>query len=186
MAMKNTDIIKQVLFVQEERTQQKRALVLRESWFDSPCTNGSYIHLIGDFDSTGQCIVDNSQNMIILHPDHLISATVVADSFSCQRRAVLQDRVKSTSDASRPQVYGNILHDIFQKAMSENCWNFGWLKNLVARVLENHVENLYEIQVDIPEATKYVMSKIPSLRTWADTFMRYRPSVRCSRFITGL
>ncbi|OJD12211.1 hypothetical protein AJ78_07152 [Emergomyces pasteurianus Ep9510] len=166
-----------VLFVQEDKTKINRAITLRESWYDTPCTKGSYIHLIGTFDLKGQCVVDNSDNMIILHPDHLISATVVADSFTCPRRAVLQDRVKATSEASKPQVYGHILHEIFQAAASANCWDLNWLREVISRTLERYVESLYEIQVELPEATEYLMSKMPALGAWADTFMRSRPTI---------
>ncbi|ODH47955.1 hypothetical protein GX48_05977 [Paracoccidioides brasiliensis] len=165
-----------VLFVEEEKTKINRAITLRESWFDTPCTKGSYIHLIGSFDPTGQCVVNNSDNIIILHPDHLLSATVVADSFTCQRRAVLQDRVKATSEANKPQVYGHILHEIFQAAMTANRWDLPWLREIISRTLERYVESLYEIQVDFPEAIEYLMSKMPSLRSWADMFVRSRPT----------
>ncbi|KKZ68460.1 DNA replication ATP-dependent helicase Dna2 [[Emmonsia] crescens] len=166
-----------VLFVQEDKTKMNRAITLRESWYDTPCAKGSYIHLIGSFDPMGQCVVDNSDNMIILHPDHLISATVVADSFTCPRRAVLQDRVKATSEASKPQVYGHILHEIFQAAASANRWDLNWLREVISHTLEHYVESLYEIQVELPEATEYLMSKMPALRAWADLFMRSRPKI---------
>ncbi|OJJ40513.1 hypothetical protein ASPWEDRAFT_218869 [Aspergillus wentii DTO 134E9] len=166
----------QILSVQDEKTKHKKVIVLRESWFDSPCSNGSYIHLIGDFDATGQCIVNDSENMIILHPDHLISATVVADSISCQRRAVLQDRIKNSNDVSRPQVFGIIFHEVFQEAMQANQWVLNSLRALVEKIMVRHVEDLYLVQMSIFEGVEYVMSKIPVLKTWADTFLRAEPT----------
>ncbi|EEP78634.1 conserved hypothetical protein [Uncinocarpus reesii 1704] len=165
-----------VLLVQEEKTKLNRAITLRESWFDMPCKKGFYLHLIGEFNTAGQCIVDDANNMIIIHPDHLISATVVADSFSCQRRAVLQDRVKATSEASKPQVYGHILHEIFQQAMKANRWDFAWLKEVIDETLSKYLESLYEIQVELPEAAAYLQAKMPMLKAWADVFVRYQPT----------
>ncbi|KAN0069760.1 DNA replication factor Dna2 domain containing protein [Elaphomyces granulatus] len=166
----------QVLLVQDQKTDHKKAIILRESWFDSPCGKHDYLHLIGDFDAQGQCIVDNSENMIILHPDHLISATVVADSISCQRRAVLQDRIKATVDASKPQVFGHILHEVFQEAMKRNRWNLSWLRTTVETIVTRFVESLYAIHMSISEAVEYVMSKIPELRVWANIFLRAKPN----------
>ncbi|RHZ68543.1 bifunctional ATP-dependent DNA helicase/ssDNA endodeoxyribonuclease DNA2 [Aspergillus thermomutatus] len=166
----------QVLLVQDEKTKHKKAVILRESWFDSPCSQGAYIHLTGDFDATGQCIVDDAHNMIILHPDHLISATVVADSISCQRRAVLQDRIKNSSDISKPQVFGNIFHELFQEAMKVNKWDLSSLRALVEAILVKHVEDLYLIEMSIPEAIEYMMSKVPALKAWAEIFLRTTPS----------
>ncbi len=161
----------------EEKTKLSKAITLRQSWFDSPCTPGTYIHLIGEFDRYGQCIVDDAQNMIIVHPDHLISATVVADSFSCIRRAVLQDRVKATNDANKPQVYGHILHEIFQDAMRANQWDMVWLDETIERIVSRYLESLYEIRIPVTEALEYLKSKMPELQAWAAIFVHAYPRV---------
>lgn len=166
-----------MLLVQDEKTKLSKAITLRQSWFESPCTPGSYIHLIGEFDHCGQCVINDAQNMIILHPDHLISATVVADSFSCTRRAVLQDRVKATNDANKPQVYGHILHEIFQDALKANKWDAQWLSQTIERIVTRYLESLYEIHVSVPEATDYLTSKMPQLQAWADVFVNAHPRV---------
>ncbi|KAF7589324.1 Tripartite DNA replication factor [Aspergillus hancockii] len=167
-----------VLLVQDEKTKQEKVVILRESWFDSPCLKDSYIHLIGDFDAAGHCIINDSNNMIILHPDHLISATIVADSIGCQRRAVLQDRIKNTGGIGKPQVFGNIFHEIFQEAMKVNQWDIASLRSLVETVIVKHIEELYLIQMSVPEAIDYAMGKIPALRTWADIFLKSKPGAQ--------
>ncbi|KAI2082332.1 DNA replication endonuclease-helicase Dna2 [Ophidiomyces ophidiicola] len=170
--------LEKVLFVQEERSRKNGAIILRESWFDTSFEKDIYVHLIGDFDSSGQCIVDNDNNLIIIHPDTLISATVVADSFSCQRRAVLQDRIKATSEASGPQVYGHILHEIFQEAMKANNWSETWLNDLISRVINKYLESLYQIRVEPEEAVAHLLPKIPALKAWAETFLHYQPNAK--------
>ena len=169
--------IERVLHVQNDKTKQHRVVCLRDSWLDSPCTEGSFIHVLGTFDKTGECIVDDGHNFLILHPDHLISATVVADSFSCTRRAVLQDRVKATSSANEPQVYGHILHEIFQEALKANRWDTEWLAQLVESICVRYLETLYEINVEVPLAVDHIMSKVPELQSWAKLFVSARPKV---------
>lgn len=115
--------------------------------------------------------------MIILHPDHLISATVISDSTSCQRRAVLQDRIKYSSDIGKPQVFGNVFHEIFQDAMKTNKWDLSSLRSLTTAVLTKHVEELYVIEMSISQAVEYVMGRIPALRSWAETFLSVNPTV---------
>ena len=161
----------------DERTKQKKVVILRDSWFDSPCNKDLYIHLIGDFDTNGHCVVDDFHNMIILHPDHLVSATVVADSVSCQRRAVLQDRIKNTGDIGKPQVFGNIFHEVFQEAMKTNQWDTVSLRSLVEIVAVKHMEELYLIHMSIAEAVEYMMSKVPAMVSWAELFLKSQPSV---------
>ena len=137
------------------------------------------MHVVGDFDAAGQCAIDDSKHMLILHPDHLISATVVADSFSCTRRAVLQDRAKTTNESSEPQVYGHILHEIFQEAMKANRWDIAWLTELVKFTTSRYLETLFEINVEMARAIDHLLGKIPELQAWAEIFVTARPKV-CS------
>ncbi|EXJ58837.1 DNA replication ATP-dependent helicase Dna2 [Cladophialophora yegresii CBS 114405] len=160
-----------LLSVKDERTKRLYNIHLRESWYDTRCTKGSYVHIIGRFDRTGRCVVDDADNMIILHPDHLISSTVVGDSFTCMRRAVLQDRVKATNAASQPQVYGHILHEVFGHALTLNKWDRQTFREIIDKVLLSYIESLYEIGVRIPDATEYLLGKQSELMGWASVFV---------------
>ena len=172
--------------MQDEITKRKKVVVLRESWFDSPCDKDHYVHLIGDFDMTGHCIVNDAQNMIVIHPDHLISATVIADSISCQRRAVLQDRIKRTSDLGKPVVFGNIFHEVFQEAMKLNQWNTASLRALIEDVAVKHVEELYLIHMTLNEAVDHVLARIPGIQCWTELFLRPKPGVSASDYLSLL
>lgn len=160
-----------MLSVKDERTQNRYIVCLRQSWYDTRCTKGAYVHIIGDFDRCGQCIVDDENNMIILHPDHLISATVVGDSFTCTRRAALQDRVKATSRATAPSVYGQIIHEMFGEALRLNEWSRDTFAGIVQKLLPMYLESLYEIGVTVADAREYLLGKTPELIGWAHVFV---------------
>ncbi|KAK4987635.1 DNA replication endonuclease-helicase Dna2 [Elasticomyces elasticus] len=165
-----------VILVEDERTGLSRAITLRQSWFDTHCMPGSYVHIIGTFTKTGQITIDDAANMLIVHPDHLISATVIADSFECLRRAVLQDRVKATSKVAKPTVYGSILHEIFQEAMKANCWDIEWLNALIDRTVVKYIDSIYELgMANTVEANEHLRSKMPELQAWANTYVREVP-----------
>lgn len=152
-------------------------IILRGSWLGSQCTRGSYINLIGEFDQHGQCVVDDTRNLLIIDPDHLISATVVADSFSCTRRAVLQDRVKATSQPSESTVYGSMLHEIFQDAMRANRWDTEWLTTTIQKVVTRYIESLFEMNVTCERAVDHLLGKAVELQAWAQVFVAARPKV---------
>lgn len=121
--------------------------------------------------------MDDAQNLLILHPDQLVSATVVADSFGCMRRAVLQDRVKATSEASPPLVYGTMLHEIFQAALLANNFDLPFLSQLIDENIEKHIEDLYTIKVGIAAAKEHLQSKMTELSYWARSFVASQPQV---------
>lgn len=164
-----------ILIVQADRQNASKTVHLRGDWLDTPAHPKSYIHIIGDFEPSGRCIIDNDKNIVILHPDQLISATVVADSFSCMRRAVLQDRVKATSDPSAPLVYGTLLHEIFQEALMLNDWSPVFLSGVIDRVMKKHVVDLYTIKVGFTDTREHLSSKIPEIRGWAEKFVSAYP-----------
>jgi DNA replication ATP-dependent helicase Dna2 len=168
--------LRKILLVEVERTKEVRSLHLRDGWYETPATPKAYVHVIGEFKSN-QCIIDDDHNMLILHPDHLISSTVVADSFSCTRRAVLQDRVKATNATSPPLVYGTILHEIFQAAMMANRWDIQWLYELIEKITNRHIEDLYVIKIHISQAVEYLRSKMGELQSWAEVFVASQPKV---------
>jgi DNA replication ATP-dependent helicase Dna2 len=156
-------------------TKTTKTIHLRGDWCDTEAHAKAFVHVIGDFDRSGRCFVDNTNNMLILHPDQLISATVLADSFMCTRRAVLQDRVKATGEASPAMVYGTILHEIFQEALVANNWDPKFLGSVVATTLEKHLEDLYIIKVSMDDARSHILSKMPEVRGWAQAFVSAQP-----------
>ncbi|KHO11767.1 hypothetical protein MAA_10711 [Metarhizium robertsii ARSEF 23] len=166
---------KSILIIQADNSKVTRTVHLRGAWFETPAHTNSYVHVIGSFSARGQCIIDDAQNLLILHPDQLISSTVVADSFGCMRRAVLQDRVKATSEASPPLVYGTMLHEIFQEALMANQWDLPFLGCIIDKITENHVEDLYTIKVGLPSAKEHLLSKMTELSYWAKAFVAPKP-----------
>ena len=149
-----------------------KAITLRESWYDSRCSKGSYVHVIGTFTKTGNCLINDAQNMLILHPDHLISALAVADSFSCMRKAALQDRIKATSESSPPLLYGTIIHEIFQEAMKASRWDELWFREIIKSTVACHIEDLYQTHLGVQQAFEHLEGKIPELQAWGRVFMK--------------
>lgn len=126
--------------------------------------------------------MDNTQNLLILHPDHLISSTVVGDSFTCTRKAVLQDRVKATSDANQATIYGNMLHEIFQEAMRANRWDDEFMSTTIDILAAQHLETLFEIQIELVTAIENLKARVVDLQAWAEIFISAKPKV-CIKFL---
>jgi DNA replication ATP-dependent helicase Dna2 len=161
--------------VEEEKTKLFKVITLRQAWYDTPCTPDSFVHVIGEFSRTGECLIDDHHNMLILHPDHLISSTVVADSFGCLRRAVLQDRIKATSKANPPMLYGTLLHELFQEALKVNRWDTKFLLEKIDGLLPAKFETILEIESSCEEVKAHMMSKLPEMQAWAEVFVRASP-----------
>ncbi|SMY20419.1 unnamed protein product [Zymoseptoria tritici ST99CH_1A5] len=176
-----------ILIADHEYTKKTTAITLRDSWAGTPISPGTIVHIAPlktistDLPSSsppGQLTISDADSspMLIVHPDHLLSATTIADSFDCVRKAVLQDRIKATSEGNKAMVYGKILHEIFQQALSANQWDKGFLANLVRTTVESNVEGLWELGMqDTNLAIEEVSAKMAELGAWAGVFVRPFP-----------
>jgi DNA replication ATP-dependent helicase Dna2 len=162
---------RKLLRVQEHKTDKTKFVSLRESWWDTYCPVGAFVHVIATFDHSDRCVVDNAHGLLIVHPDYLLSATVVADAYKCTRRAVLQDRVKATSEVNESQIYGHILHEIFQEALQANRWDLEWFQITVKTVASRYLEGLFELNIGVEMAFERLMGRVPELQHWAQLFV---------------
>jgi DNA replication ATP-dependent helicase Dna2 len=175
---------------EDERKTRMVAITLRDSWASTAVAAGNIVHVAELPQSrssehappatpAGQIYItdDEGSAFLIIHPDHMLSATTVADSFDCLRKAVLQDRIKATGETAKPMVYGKILHEIFQQALSANRWDNGILAELVEKTVRMHVEGLWELGMkDTVLAVEEITAKMGELATWAKIFVAAEPS----------
>ncbi|CAK7349267.1 unnamed protein product [Dovyalis caffra] len=96
---------------------------LYQAKFYSVIAPGDTVNVIGEFDDQGKCDVNSDNNLLIVHPDILVSGTrfplMVAASFNCPRRTVLDERLKC-SEYSTAALIGTLLHQIFQAGLMQD------------------------------------------------------------------
>lgn len=87
-------VIVQMLRVFNEKTNEENLVLLMQDWFYTKVKPGDYINIIGESLPSGQWRIDNTSGILITHPDILIPGTTVGQSFSCPRKAVLDQKLK--------------------------------------------------------------------------------------------
>ena len=175
-----------MLILEEEHTRIRRTASLRQSWYNTACEPGDYVHASGRSTTLGQHVIDDSDGVLILHPDHLISVTSVADSYGCTRRAVLQDRIKATSSVNMPQVTGHILHELFQRALTENRWDTVWLEATLNSIMPNYYESLIVMDTSVETIVGQLKVRIEQLQSWANLYVSSQPKVGKPRYAVKL
>ncbi len=100
----------------EPKQLVERWVSLRQSWLDTPVQAGDGVNVIGKFSDDGLCIIDDDPSVgvvlfarsfrrfrptdlaqkppayLILHPDILISITILGQAFSCDRKSMLSEK----------------------------------------------------------------------------------------------
>ncbi|XP_049936664.1 DNA replication ATP-dependent helicase/nuclease JHS1 isoform X2 [Nymphaea colorata] len=154
-----------VLRVLNELSGLERTVLLHDEWFSSLIGPGDTINVIGEFDNEGKCIIDHENNFVITHPDILATGTRVAASFGCHRRAVLDERIKS-SGQSAAALIGTLLHRIFQAGLVHELPTKEYLEEYARLVLHKSIESLYAIEADENDMLLTLFEAIPKMLTW--------------------
>ncbi|KAG5627158.1 hypothetical protein H5410_012376 [Solanum commersonii] len=158
-----------VLRLLNEQGGEERILQLRDEWCYSVVAPGDTIHVIGEFDSEGKCEINRGENFLIVHPDILVSGTRVAGSFSCSRRAVLDERLKS-GEYSAAALIGTLLHQMFQAGLIRESPTKEFLEDYARVVLQKSLESLYACGVNENDTRKTLIEAIPKLLNWIRSF----------------
>jgi DNA replication ATP-dependent helicase Dna2 len=168
--------LQKTLQLQEDKTDTPATVHLREDWLTTPVIANDTINIIGTF-TNNTCVIDNPHGLLILHPDNLVSSTHVADSFKCIRRAVLQDQIKATSETSKPLVYGSMIHELFQTAISKVDFSTGHMESIILGLVQRYIEQLYSIGITPMNAISDLKEKVWLLQAWAEVFVVPEPTV---------
>ncbi|KAM6183104.1 DNA replication ATP-dependent helicase/nuclease DNA2 [Erethizon dorsatum] len=149
----------------------KEQCILRNDWCSVPVQPGDIVHLEGDC-SSDTWIIDKDFGFLILYPDMLISGTSIASSIRCMRRAVLSETFRSSDPASRQMLIGTVLHEVFQRAISDSFVPEK-LRQLAFQTVQEirHLKEMYRLNLSQDEIKQEVEEYLPSLSKWAGDFM---------------
>ncbi|KAL9029588.1 MAG: hypothetical protein Q9196_002197 [Gyalolechia fulgens] len=82
---------------------------------------------------------------------------------------------KATNDTNEAQIYGHILHEIFQEAMKANRWDDDWLQKVVEDTVSRYLESFFEINIDPLVAIEQLKGKSAALQSWAEIYVAAKP-----------
>lgn len=102
--------------------------ILRDEWLHTQTACGDTIHLCGEWDQSAEPPkmtltslapgTSTNGNLLVLHPDMVISASRLASVSMCMRRPMIQERVKAPSDTTYVAVLGNLVHGLLQACLT--------------------------------------------------------------------
>ncbi|KAK9333963.1 DNA replication factor Dna2-domain-containing protein [Lipomyces starkeyi] len=159
----------------DEQLNCSAIIILRDDWINSTVDILGYINVIGDFDGTGQCVIDNKNGILIVHPDVLVSSTIVSEYFFCARKSILAYRIKSPTDLNRSTVYGTIIHELFQECMTKSEFTIEHMDSVLDEILPRHIEKLFFLDEPLTRAREHVRERFDIMRGWAAKFVSLRP-----------
>ncbi|XP_020971947.1 uncharacterized protein LOC107625922 isoform X2 [Arachis ipaensis] len=90
---------------------------------------------------------------------------MVAGSFGCLRRTVLDERLKC-NEYSTTALTGTLLHQIFQVGLTEDNPSIDFLEGYTEVVLLRNIESLYACGVNESDVRKTLIDAVPRILSW--------------------
>ena len=172
---------RKTLTVKRECADEIITVHLDDDWIRTDVRAGDVVHLIGDFETPMASSNESTQrsfritfshNFLIVNPDTLMSATRIADASNCARKAVLQEKIRASSEITPGLLYGNILHELFQRTLSQTKWRDEiWRKEQIAELVATNADGFFALNVEFEEARTSIWEQSESFIIWAETFV---------------
>ncbi|KAI6659322.1 DNA replication ATP-dependent helicase/nuclease DNA2 [Oopsacas minuta] len=115
---------------------------------------------------------------VITHPDMLISGTVVAGSFFCERKTILQEMIRSKeTELAKHALMGTILHEIFQQAIVTNEFDIKSLEQASRKIPTDiaFLEMFAQLEISAADALESINRHLTNFSKFGENFMKQYP-----------
>ena len=171
---------------EQEQPEGGGYLHLRGDWYYTSASPGDVVHLVS---LSGLVSTDPSSLpavlhtdpppgsdplddlLLVLHPDDLLSPTVVSEAVRCPRLAVLQTRLGSTGLSSRSAVVGTLRHGLFERCLRERDASHASSARFARGIVRDGAAGLLGCgMTDGREAFGEVVKVMPQVRRFLDGY----------------
>jgi DNA replication ATP-dependent helicase Dna2 len=163
------------------------ALELRDDWADTPLAPGDAVCVDAPWSFCGDATLRAAgPGRLVLHPEVLVSATAVAASLSCLRRAVLAERM-GPGAPSTASLYGSATHALLQNALTAppEALAAGQLPSrcdaAAVTIAAGAAASLQAVGQSEAELRKHLSSAAPHAAAWVAALRGGGPPVMASR-----
>jgi hypothetical protein len=174
-------------------------LQLRGQWYYTAVEEGDEIHicsLTGQYrtDASALPLVlhshppvgsDHDDLVIIHHPDLLMTPTVVSETVSCPRRAVLKQRNGSTGLTSKSALIGTLRHALFGCCMKEQSFDKQFVVRQAKKIVRENAETMLGCGVTTQEAEKQLIDTLPVILAFVNEHTTLLAPQRATSFPTS-
>ncbi|PBK71331.1 Dna2-domain-containing protein [Armillaria solidipes] len=173
----------QNLIVRVDGSKEKRSIILRDDWSVTDVRKGDIVNAIGEFTVLGESsssltssiAISSKNNLLILHPDVLITATALSNAPQCRRKPLITSLVRSSSDYTPSLVWGNMLHSVLQACLVADRWDEIWVDDKIDEIVRGGLSDLVRINTNVDQAKREVKARAKGLHAFSEKYMASSP-----------
>ncbi|KAI9465655.1 AAA domain-containing protein [Lactarius psammicola] len=158
---------------------EPRYIVLRDDWVFTDMRTGDVLNIIGPFHilANGQksITLTTLENLLIHHPDTLLTPSLLASAPNCQRKPLVTALVRALSPPTPSLVYGTVLHEVFQSCLQEGRWDAPWIEARVDSVLSASFGDLVRASVPLSTAKDEILRRAVGVETFGRRYIGDNP-----------
>ncbi|KAF6760438.1 AAA domain-containing protein [Ephemerocybe angulata] len=155
--------------------KHQQVIYLQNDWYDTDVRPGDIVNAVGPFEHTSSAKpsikITSQSNLLILHPDILLTATALSNAPQCARKPLLSSLVRASNDISPALVWGNMLHEVMQNCLSEKRWEEEWINEQIEEVLLNGLGMLLALNVSIVTARTELRKRAIGLQIFKERYI---------------
>jgi len=145
-----------------------------ENWRDDKwlLRPGDLVHLVSRNinDSNHVELRDSGADYLIMHPDILLTGTMVANTLDCKRQAMIQDEYSDIGLPSRALILGDVTHEAFQVCMAAADFSDEFCLETLKDILSGVRRSLWAGSVDEAPFLQDCMQMLKNARDWASLY----------------
>ncbi|KAJ6501059.1 AAA domain-containing protein [Mycena vitilis] len=145
--------------------EDRRTVTLTDEWAGTDVRVDDVINVVGDWPTSAPSIsITSGENLLILHPDLLLTPSALSSSLECRRKPLLSNLVRSSSEPTPALVWGTILHEVMQSCLSAGRWEERWIDEKMEQVIRERIPDIAKVHLSIKMRAK-------GLRPFSEKYM---------------
>ncbi|KAJ7250856.1 DNA replication factor Dna2-domain-containing protein [Mycena haematopus] len=161
---------------------ERRSVILADEWARTDVRVDDIVNVLGPFiksaTPTPSISITSNENIIILHPDLLLTPSALSTSLECRRKPLLSGLVRSSSDTTPALVWGNILHEVMQASMSTGRWEDRWVDEKIEEVIREKISDITKIRLSVEDATREIKLRAKGLKAFSEKYIGDSPKAQ--------
>ncbi|XP_014676403.1 PREDICTED: DNA replication ATP-dependent helicase/nuclease DNA2-like isoform X2 [Priapulus caudatus] len=157
----------------DRKLERPEKCILQGVWQQTPVSLGDVVHVLAKRDGSGFYVVNNTDGLIVVNPDTLLSGTTVVSAVYCRRRCVLGQRFRDLDAGNIYMLHGSVIHAFFQEAVLKRMFDRSDLGKIAEKVIgeEQFLHDMYGLNVDEREVMSEIDKYISQVQNWAANHM---------------
>ncbi|KAG2004575.1 DNA replication helicase dna2, variant 2 [Coprinopsis cinerea AmutBmut pab1-1] len=158
-----------------------RTIYLFDDWYETPVHPGDTINVLGAFSSTSPPSIEitSQSNLVILHPDILLTATSLSNAPQCPRKPLLSSLVRASNDTSPALVWGNMLHELIQRCLlhpdPQLAFSPSFINGQIDSIIVSSLGSLVVLDISEETARATLRDRARALSSFASRYIGSTP-----------